>query len=109
MKLGEPQRIGGDVRVRFRGEGPARFRLQHAGDLGGEPNELTWCDVSNVGPSDEVRNGEIRSVLVGRIEGDTEVIYRHHTADWLRVVAEDEREEEACRQFTLEVEPLLTG
>ena len=106
MRLGDPHRVGGNVRVIFRGDGPARFRLQHAGDLGGEPDELTWCDVSNAGPADELKNGEIRSVLVGRIEGDTEVIYRRHTAEWLRVVPEEDSEAEACRRYNLEVVPL---
>jgi hypothetical protein len=57
----------------------------------------------------------VRGVLVDVVDGDIEVLYRRHTADWLRVVALDGDPDEvdysplnrlACAQYTVNIEPL---
>ena len=113
MLLGEAQRITGDARISFRGAGPARFRLEHARDCNGEPDSLSWCEVSQASngavarPTEEgLAHGRVllNGVLVDVIDGDTEVLYRRHNAGWLRVVAHDQDDEEEvkrCGAYTL--------
>jgi hypothetical protein len=111
-----PRPVSGKaVRIVFRGEGAARFRLQHTRDLGGSPDDLCWCEVSNlsngrVDPEkliDKV-NGTIRGgLLVDQIEGDVDVVYRRHIADWLRVLPLeelDENSEQECIPYVVSLE-----
>jgi hypothetical protein len=114
--LGKPIRITGDVRVAFRGSGRARFRLQHTADRDGEPDELSWCDVSNLSnrdladPADAIdANGFVSGFLVDVVDGDLDVLYRRHAANWLRAVPLDEDDAantEACTRYAIAVEPL---
>lgn len=113
-----PQPVTGKaVRITFRGEGAARFRLQHTRDLDGVPDDLSWCEVSNlsngrVDPVDLVDKvaGTVRGgFLVDRVEGNTEVIYRRHIADWLRVLpfeAQETASEHDCTPYVVSVEPM---
>jgi hypothetical protein len=114
--LGVPIRIDGNVRVSFRGSGRARFRLQHAGDHDGEPDELTWCDVSAMSngalahPREAVdEHSFVRGFLVDVVEGDLDVLYRRHAASWLRAVPldpDDADNVEACARYEIAVEPI---
>ena len=111
MKLGEPQRIESSVRISFRGEGPARFRLQHTGsDERGQPNELGWCDVSDIAarPDPAVTHGMMRPMMVGTVRGDVELDYFRYRAEWLRVVPQedDEDETERCQAYSIGIRPL---
>jgi hypothetical protein len=99
-----PQPVSGKaVRIVFRGEGLARFRLQHTRDVNGAPDDLCWCEVSNLsnGRADPEKlhdkvNGTIRGgLLVDQIEGDVDVIYRRHIADWLRVIPLEEPDQKS--------------
>lgn len=115
MKLSEAHRVEGDVRVEFRGTGRARFRLQHTRSFNGEPDTLSWSDVTQVSngalasPEDGV-DGRTRlvGVLVDWVEGDTDVPYRRYRADWLRVVPFDEFDKELveqCLRYEFKVVP----
>ena len=92
-----PQRLHGKAaRIAFNGRGQARFRLQHTRDLDGTPDQLSWCEVSalsngRVDPARTIdpRSAMVRGLLVDRVDGEAEVIYRRHIADWLRVVPFD--------------------
>lgn len=109
MKLGEPYRVDGSVRVSFRGEGPARFRLQHTGDDGtGRPDDLGWCDVSDIAsqPDPVVTHGMIRAMMVSAVRGDVDIDYHRYRADWIRVVPQDEDETEPCQRYSIDVQPL---
>jgi len=114
-----PQPIPGKAaRIIFRGEGPARFKLQHTRDLDGTPDDLSWCDVSNLSNGraadpvalvDKVAGTVRGGFLVDKIEGDAEVIYRRHIADWLRVLpfeAPEEESESTCLPYIVSVEAL---
>jgi hypothetical protein len=117
-----PHRISGNVRISFRGSGRARFRLQHTGTYDGGPDQLAWCEVSAMSnaaltdPRDEVDDrGFVNDVLVDVVDGDHEVLYRRHSADWLRVVPLDAATSEieddpdnftACLKYEIEIEPL---
>src|SRR3954447_2934996 len=105
MRLGETERIESSVRISFRGSGPARFRLQHTGDRAGRPDDLGWCDVSDIAslPNPNVTHGMIRTVLVSAIRGDVDLDYHRYKADWLRVVPQDEDEAEPCSRYTIEL------
>src|SRR5262245_48781278 len=47
--IGAAQKIeAGATRITFSGAGKARFRLQHARDCNGAPDDLSWCEVSQV-------------------------------------------------------------
>ena len=96
-----PRRVDNKItRIAFRGEGEARFLLQHTRDLDGVPDEVSWCDVSAMsngrvdprttvdGLSENGRTlGSVRGgTLIDRVQGELEVFYRRHIADWLRVV-----------------------
>jgi len=113
-----PQPVkAGTARIVFRGEGAARFRLQHTRDLDGVPDDLSWCDVSNlsngrVDPTnlyDRV-NGTVRGgFLVDHVEGDAEVIYRRHIADWIRVLpfeAQEDPTERECVPYVVSMEAM---
>jgi hypothetical protein len=114
--LGVPHRITGNVRVSFRGAGRARFRLQHTADRNGEPEALSWCEVSAMSdarladPRDAVDgDGMVRGVLVNFVDGDLELLYRRHTADWLRLIPHDDEDEEnieRCARYDITVEPI---
>lgn len=111
MILCVPERIRGDVRISFRGSGPARFRVQHAKDGNdGRPDDLSWCDISSLSsrPDVEVTSGQFFPPLVDAINGDADLIYRRHVADWLRVVPLDETAEgiQQCSTYRLELRPL---
>lgn len=91
-----PRRVDSKVtRIVFSGTGEARFVLQHTRDLDGVPDEVSWVDVSawsngRIDPKVfEGRTGVISvrgGTLVDRVNGEVEVLYRRHIADWLRVV-----------------------
>lgn len=102
-----PRKVDGKItRIAFAGEGEARFRLQHTRDLDGTPDSLSWCDVSamsngRVDPLTMVDGlnvkdprrtlGSVRGgTLVDRVNGELEVLYRRHIADWLRVIPYDD-------------------
>lgn len=108
---------GRSARIVFRGEGVARFRLQHTRDLHGVPDDLCWCEVSNlsngrVDPEklvDAVANTVRGGFLIDRVEGEAEVIYRRHIADWLRVVPfeeVDEASEQDCDGYIVSMESM---
>ncbi|WP_454617537.1 hypothetical protein [Bradyrhizobium cenepequi] len=108
--LGEPVRIAGDILISFRGTGPARFRIQHTRDEGGEPDALAWCDVSMISnadidnPRDAVGKDGMVPLLIDLIEGDRDVRYRRYKADWLRVLPGDDDDDEmrkACACYTI--------
>jgi hypothetical protein len=109
--LGQPHRITGDVCIAFRGSGRARFRLQHTRDQDGAPDDLRWCEVSQLSngalanQADAIDGAQmVRGVLVDFIKGDTEVLYRRHSADWLRVIPlddEDADEIERCARYSI--------
>lgn len=111
LRLNRPTKINGDVCIRFRGKGRARFRLQHAGG-NDEPEEILWCDVSamsdrRVKPEEMVKDHFVRrGVLVDVIEGETAIQYRRHAANWLRVVPLDETEEQQCKRYSVTLEPV---
>jgi len=114
--LGVPQKITtGTTRISFRGSGAARFRLQHTRDCNGQPDSLSWCDVSQASngerdaPTEATHgHGAIHSgLLVDVVEGDIEVLYRRYNAAWLRVVAafvEDADEVEKCSGYEIRVQ-----
>jgi hypothetical protein len=120
--LGVPVRITGNTRISFRGSGRAQFRLQHTGTYNGEPDALAWCEVSAMSnaaladPRDAVDDkGFVRGLLVDFVDGDLDVLYRRHTADWLRVVPLDaatgEIEDDpdnftACLKYKIRIEPI---
>lgn len=76
--------------------------MQHTRDLDGEPDALGWCDVSTMSkrpdrPHDAVGKDNSVPVLVDHVEGDLDIGYRRHTADWLRgLPIDDEVEMRAC-------------
>lgn len=119
MRLGEPQRVESNARIEFRGSGPARFRLQHARDCNGAPDDLSWCDVTQVSngalqdPEDAVdSDGMVRGVLVDVVDGDVDFLYRRHRAQWLRVVPFDEFDAEVvkrCKTYAVRITPLPKG
>jgi hypothetical protein len=105
-----PRKVSGNLaRIAFHGEGEARFRLQHTRDAGGKPDELSWVDVSGMSdgllgsPLDELEGikpgmttlppryiGAVRRpVLVDRVNGEADVLYRRHIAEWLRIIPLD--------------------
>jgi hypothetical protein len=113
-----PQPVTGKAaRIVFRGDKAARFRLQHTNDRHGEPDDLCWCDVSNLsnGRADPEKlvdkvAGTVRGgFLVDRVEGELEVLYRRHIADWVRVVPfedKDEATEQECAAYVVSMEPV---
>lgn len=119
VELGKPTRIASDVVIQFRGEGMARFRVQHARDAGGMPDDLSWCDVSalsnrNASPQGmiiiddktEKRGGIVRGLLVDQVNGDQDAFYRRHTAGWIRVLPFDddnEEERERCQAYSISI------
>jgi HK97 family phage major capsid protein len=117
--LGVPVRITGNpfARIRFRGNGHAQFRLQHGADRNGQPDDLSWCDVSNLSngrlatPADAIdaHSMVMGGVLVDVVNGDLDILYRRHTADWIRVVPLDEDDAdniERCAGYEIAIEPL---
>jgi hypothetical protein len=115
IALGEPRLIIGDVRIRFRGQGKAHFRLRHARDLDGEPDPLDWCDVSMISDltiEEPEKAVDPRTALVGllvdHVNGDIDIVYRRHNANWLQVLAAEEDDEEAlkrCQAYTITISP----
>lgn len=121
--LGVPVAINSDVMIQFRGEGMARFRVQHARDAGGMPDDLSWCDVTaisnrNVSPQNVVLKDEaeekgatVRGWLVEVINGNYDAVYRRHRANWLRVLPledDNEKELEQCLAYTISIRPVTT-
>lgn len=117
--LGVPAAIDSDVVIQFRGEGVARFRVQHARDAGGMPDDLSWCDVTsisnrNVEPERMIvvddrtmRGATVRGWLVGEVNGDFDAVYRRHNAGWLRVLPlddDDEKEWTKCQAYTISIQ-----
>jgi hypothetical protein len=58
----------------------------------------------------------VRGVLVDVVDGDIEVLYRRHTADWLCIIPLDGDPDEvhydpfnrlACKQYEIAIEPLI--
>ena len=105
-----PRKISGTLtRIAFHGEGEARFCLQHTRDDNGQPDELSWVDVSGMSDGrlespltelDGIKPGMTtlppryigmvrRPVLVDRVAGEVDVLYRRHIAEWLRVIPMD--------------------
>lgn len=120
-ELDTPKRITTDVVIKFRGRGPARFRVQHARDAGGMPDDLSWCDVSVMSnrnatdPNAILFDGDqkgvfaVRGVLVDKVDGDVDAFYRRHTAGWLRVIPLDDIDAEArkqCQAYTISIQPV---
>ena len=74
--------------------------MQHARDCNGEPDDLSWADVTmmsdrRIEPRQALdREGAVRGVMLDYVDGNVERIYRRHTADWMRVVASDDQTEE---------------
>jgi len=101
-----PRKISGTIaRIAFRGEGEARFVLQHTRDEDGKPDELSWVDVSGLsdGSVDQLNQvvglegtairwlAHVRQpVLVDRVNGNIDVLYRRSLAEWLRVIPMEE-------------------
>jgi hypothetical protein len=63
----------------------------------------------------DVLPGMVRGVLVDFVDGDLEVLYRRHSADWLRVVPLDAADGEiesdpenfsACLKYEIRIEPM---
>jgi hypothetical protein len=114
VELDKPLRIDGDVLIRFCGEGRARFRLQHAADRDGAPDDLGWCDISAVSdrrvmPEAAIdRENGVRAVLLDQVDGEATVAYRRFAADWLRVVPhyDDEEAREQCSKYRISMEPV---
>ena len=112
-----PQPVTGKAaRIVFRGQGAARFKLQHTRDLDGTPDDLSWCDVSNLSNGrvvdpvnlvDKVAGTVRGGFLVDQVEGDAEVIYRRHIADWIRVLPfedNDKASEQDCVDYVVSLE-----
>jgi hypothetical protein len=107
VSLGRPERIESDVRICFHGSGQARFRLEHGRD------GKIWYPVIQP-PTD--REAEVSfwsadadpTVPVDWVDGEYEVIYRRHKADWLQVVAADADEEtqRRCETYEISFEPI---
>lgn len=114
MELDKPLRIDGDVLIRFCGVGRARFRLQHAADRDGVPDDLGWCDISAVSnrrnaPEAAIDHDHgVRAVLVDQVNGEATVFYRRFTASWLRILPhyEDEEAREQCSRYRISMEPM---
>jgi len=112
--LGEPKRITGDVVICFRGSVEARFRVQHASDRGGQPDELSWCDVTmlsdrNIDPNAAIdKDGGVCGPLVGKVEAYCEATYRRHSAGWLRIIPDEDNnkeEERRCAAYNVTLRP----
>jgi hypothetical protein len=115
-----PHRISGGARFSFRGSGRARFRLQHTGTRDGGPDHFAWCEVSamsnakfaNPREAIDPRDGVsvLGGVLLDVVDGNLEVIYRQHSASWLRVLPLDceldSENLEACMKYEIAIEPL---
>jgi hypothetical protein len=118
VELGEARRINSDVVIEFRGQGPAAFRVQHARDEAGVPDELSWCDVSLISDRrlDPARvidaESMVRGMFVGQLDGDHDAIYRRHRADWIRVLPlEDDDDMEArkrCQAYSIKLFPVTS-
>jgi hypothetical protein len=112
--LGEPRRIEGDVLISFRGRGRARFKVQHGRDDNGQPDDLTWCDVSLISNASiaDPKKWIVDSfvpVFLDIVDGDLDVPYRRHKADWLRVLPVDDKDEEArdrCKKYQISITPV---
>ncbi|WP_027584027.1 hypothetical protein [Bradyrhizobium sp. Ai1a-2] len=114
VALGEAVRIEGDALISFRGSGPAQFRIQHTRDDGGQPDDLTWCDVSQIcngdiaDPRTAVGKDSMVPLLVDTIDGDRDIRYRRYKADWLRVLPlddDDEEMRERCARYAIVIGP----
>src|SRR5262245_9622541 len=121
VDLGQPVRIDGDIVLKFTGTGRARFRFQHARDCNGQPDDLSWSDVTIMShpavggftPPDNVLRG---GSLVDWVSGDVEVHYQRHTASWVRVVPhlsyadakQDEEAIESCKRYSFSLEERRT-
>ena len=114
IELGEPKRITGDIVLCFKGSGEAHFRIQHACDRGGEPDDLSWCDVTlisdrSIDPRSAIdTNGTVRGPLLGIVNGHAEATYRHHTASWIRIIADADDDDEAverCGAYSVTLRP----
>ena len=110
-----PQKLDGEItRIAFRGEGKARFRLQHTGDVDGVPSEF-WVEVSgmsdgHVDPLSELDGyrpgmttlprryigGVRRPALVDQVNGNEDVLYRRTLAHWIRVIPLEGEDRECC-------------
>lgn len=129
IRLDEPERIDGDVTLKLTGSGKARFRFQHTRDCDGQPDSLSWSDVtvmshrflpdpesvvvSEAIDKDRKGSGSVRGVVLDMVDGDVEIPYRRHTASWIRVVPfltyndpETDREvTESCSRYRISLEP----
>jgi hypothetical protein len=104
------------VLIRLEGTGRARFRLQHARDCNGTPDDLSWTDVTmmsdrRIRPEQAIspRDGSVRGVMLDYVDGNTERTYRRHTAGWMRVVASDDQDDEErvrCATYIVTMGPL---
>lgn len=108
-----PQAISGDIyAIRFRGEGEARFRLQHTRDVNGEPDALGWCEVSGLSfpratLETMVQDDMVRGLMVDRVSGSVEVSYQRFRAQWIRLIpfdTADKRLVAACKSYRVELE-----
>ena len=102
-----------DAVISFRGNGSARFRIQHTRDDHGEPDALSWCDCSamsyaSIEPQAAINKDGGVALLIDQINGDRDIHYRRFKADWLRVLPIDDEDEAACEQcerYTLAIAP----
>lgn len=108
----EAVRIETDAVIEFEGPGEARFRLQHTKDFNGGPDDLLWSDVSLMSDAslpliekkEDLARFDPFGVLVDRVHGYRRVVYRRHSAEWIRVVPFDVADAsnlEACAKFTV--------
>ena len=112
LRLGKPIRLSGDVTLSFRGQGKARFRVQHTGDLNGQPDEVAWCDVSLVSNGLVPREVAIdlseccvRGMFIEQVNGNQDALYRWHSAGWLRVLPYDDdvATRKSCERYAVRV------
>jgi len=113
LRLGEAKPISGDVVISFRGKGAAQFRVQHARDRKGIPDELSWADVTRmsdrtVEPRAVIDRGHIvHGLFVDHVNGDRDAFYRRHKASWIRVIANEDNPDslKRCRAYTITMRP----
>jgi len=112
VRLGAPIRLRGNVTISFRGNGKARFRIQHTRDQHGKPYEFGWCDVSALSNGKiplqaaiDLSQCSVRGMLVEQVNGNQDALYRHHSADWLRVIPfdDDATSRKQCERYTVRV------
>jgi len=115
LRLGVPVKLKGDVKISFRGQGEARFRVQHTRDHHGKPDEFGWADVTAIHNAAIDRERAIdrkehvvRGMFVDWINGNRDVAYRHYSAAWLRVIPfdDDAASYRQCSRYSVRLRPV---